>query len=168
MAANETSLKKLRESAEAALAAGVANKAQLIEAVPALVELQKRIKSLQANVTASAKVAEALSKLCSDYAHGHPQFVFDQTFSVSPIGVESGDLTIDGATYHFSYGFDGYMRADPGQKLTQDFLAGLPDGWAKPKLEIDATAIKNATATDDDALAANGLMRKTKCKWSEL
>ena len=167
MASSEITLKKLREDAEAALEAGVANKAQLVEAVPALVALQERIVQTQKSINAAKKVVEALTKLCSDYAHDHPQFVFDQAFSVSPIGGESGDLEIGEITYHYSRGFDGYIRTEPGKLLTQDFLSGLPDGWAKKKLELDVTAVANANLSAD-ALAEHGLKRKPRYKWTEL
>ena len=98
---------------------------------------------------------------------GHPEYVFSQTFSVSPIGVESGDIEIDGKTYHFAHGFDGYDRAEQGQKMTQAFLATLPKGWTKSKLELDKSAVNKAKPTEDD-LAEAGLVRKVKQTWTEL
>jgi hypothetical protein len=167
MARETATLKKLREEAEKALGAGVSNKAQLVGAVPALVALQRRIGSLRESIKASSDVAAALSRLCSDYAHEHPAHVFDQTFSVSPIGVESGDLAIDGRTYHFSYGFDGYVRTEPEEKLTREFLDGLPKGWTREKPELDVSAINRAKPSDGE-LEEHGLMHKVKCTWSEL
>ena len=117
------SMKALRENAEAALETGVANREQLRSAVPALVALQGAVRSMQLRIKESQEVMQALSKACSAYAHEHPEYVFNQTFSVSPIGVESGDIEIDGKTYHFAHGFDGYERAERGQTMTQAFLA---------------------------------------------
>ena len=102
------SMKDLREIAEAALATGVANKEQLKSAVPALVALQNAKRSMELRIKETKDVIEALSAACSAYAHEHPEYVFNQSFSVSPIGVESGDIEIDGKTYHFTHGFDGY------------------------------------------------------------
>ena len=93
--------------------------------------------------------------------------MFNQSFSVSPIGVEAGNLEIDGKTYHFAHGFDGYERAERGQTMTQAFLATLPKGWTKSKLELDKSAVNKATPTEDD-LAEVGLVRKVKQTWTEL
>ena len=112
-------------------------------------------------------VVQALSEACSAYARMHPDYVFDQTFSVSPIGVESGDVEIDGRTYHFTHGFDGYVRAEPSEKLTQEFLKGLPEGWAKPSLSLDTTALNKAKLGEED-LAEFGLVRKVKETWFEV
>ena len=161
------SMKDLREIAEAALATGVANKEQLQSAVPALVALQNAVRSMELRIKETKDVMQALSAACSAYAHRHPEYVFNQSFSVSPIGVESGDLEIDGKTYHFAHGFDGYDRAEQGQKMTQAFLATLPKGWTKSKLELDKSAVNKSTPTEDD-LAEVGLVRKVKQTWTEL
>ena len=159
-------MKVLREIAEAALATGVANKEQLQNAVPALVALQNAKRSMELRIKETKEVIEALSAACSAYAHRHPEYVFNQSFSVSPIGVESGDIEIDGKTYHFTHGFDGYVRTEQGETLTQAFLEGLPEGWAKSRLQLDTTAINKAKPADAD-LAEFGLMRKAKDAWFE-
>ena len=161
------SMKDLRKIAEAALETGVANREQLRSAVPALVALQGAVRSMQLRIKESQEVMQALSEACSAYAHEHPEYVFSQSFSVSPIGVESGDIEIDGKTYHFAHGFDGYERAERGQTMTQAFLATLPKGWTKSKLELDKSAVNKATPTEDD-LAEVGLVRKVKQTWTEL
>ena len=161
------SMKALRENAEAALETGVANREQLRSAVPALVALQGAVRSMQLRIKESQEVMQALSEACSAYAHEPPEYVFSQSFSVSPIGVESGDIEIDGKTYHFAHGFDGYERAERGQTMTQAFLATLPKGWTKSKLELDKSAVNKATPTEDD-LAEVGLVRKVKQTWTEL
>ena len=137
-------IKTLREEAEALVKAGVATREQLRGAVPALVALQSAERSLQLRIKETRAVIQALSDACSAYAHKHPEYVFDQTFSVSPIGVESGDIEIDGRTYHFTHGFDGYVRTEPSETLTQEFLKGLPEGWAKTRLSLDTTALNKA------------------------
>ena len=161
------SIKTLREEAEALVKAGVANREQLRAAVPALVALQGADKALQLRIKETRAVMQALSEACSAYARRHPDYVFDQTFSTSPIGVESGDVEIDGRTYHFTHGFDGYVRTEQGETLTQEFLKGLPEGWAKSRLQLDTTAINKAKPGDED-LAEFGLMRKTKDAWFEV
>ena len=160
-------IKELREDAEAALAAGVANRAQLMDAVPALVALQNAERSLQLRLKETTAVIRALSEACSKYAHEHREYVFDKTFSVSPIGVESGDIVVDGRTFHFSHGFDGYDHADPAQKKTQEFLASLPKGWTKAKIELNTVGINRANPTDEE-LAKHSLVRKVKEVWTEI
>ena len=161
------SIKVLREIAEAALETGVANREQLRSAVPALVALQNAERSMQLRIKETRAVIQALSEACSAYAHEHPEYVFSQSFSVSPIGVESGDLEVDGKTYHFAHGFDGYDRAEQGQKLTQEFLRTLPAGWTKSKLELDKSAVNKAKPTEE-VLAEAGLVRKVKQTWTEI
>jgi hypothetical protein len=158
------SIRLLREEAEALVKAGVSNKEQLMNAVPKLVELQDAERAQTQRLKETRGVIEALSDACAAYARKHPDYVFDQTFSVSPIGVESGDMEIDGRTYHFSHGFNGYVRTEAGETLTQAFLEGLPECWAKPRLSLDTTAINKAKPDDDD-LAEFGLKRKVKDVW---
>ncbi len=161
------SMKDLREIAEAALATGVANKEQLQSAVPALVALQNAVRSMELRIKETKDVMQALSAACSAYAHRHPEYVFNQSFSVSPIGVESGDLVVDGRTYHFSLGFDGYEHEDPAQKKTQDFLASLPKAWTKTKIELNTSGINKAKPTDEE-LSKHHLVRKFKKVWTEI
>ena len=161
------SIKTLREEAEALVEAGVANREQLRGAVPALVALQKAEKAQSQRLKETQAVIQALSDACSAYARRLKEYVFEQTFSVSPIGVESGDIEIDGRTYHFTHGFDGYVRTEPSETLTQEFLKGLPEGWAKSRLSLDTTAMNKAKLSDED-LAEFGLMRKVKESWFEV
>jgi hypothetical protein len=51
--------------------------------------------------------------------------------------------------------------------MTQEFLADLPDGWAKSSLSLDTTAV-NKEDLEDVALAEFGLMHKVEDEWSEL
>jgi len=163
---SKDTLKELRAKAEDAIKNGIRNKDQLLAAVPDMVELQKAVAGARKRLSETTEVLNECMRLCSEYAHAHPEHVFSESFSVSPIGVESGDVVIDGRNYHYAYGYDGYQRIDKTQRLTQDFLASLPDGWAKSKLELDATAIKNDKPTSDD-LEAAGLERKPKLAWCE-
>ena len=160
-------MKALRETAEAMLEAGISNKQQLLAAVPAVVALQDATRRLGYTLNAAKDVVRRLVEACSDYAHEHPEHVFDETFSVTPVGVESGDLAIEGRIYHYSRGVDGFVRTEPGVLLTQEFIRGLPEGWTKEKAELDLAGIKSA-APDAETLEAAGLRRKIKCCWSLL
>ncbi|MCZ0212046.1 hypothetical protein OZK63_42555, partial [Streptomyces sp. UMAF16] len=68
------------------------------------------------------------------------------------------------ATYHFASGYDGYVRSTP-DKLTQDFLATLPEKWRKEKLELSTSGI-NEDAPSDKELAKRGLAPKVRNVWS--
>ena len=159
------SLKELCDAAEALAKRGVSNKEQLLEALPALIALQQAASWNARTVKASRDAINALTEACSEYARQHTDYVFGQTFSSSAIGVESGDVETDGATYHFAHGFDGYCRAEQGKLLTQPFLKALPEGWTKSSLSIDTTAV-NEQRLDDETLAEHGLARKVKETWS--
>ena len=86
--------------------------------------------------------------------------------AVSAIGVASGDLEIDGRTYHFSRGFDGYCRTEQGASMSQGFLKTLPKGWTKQRLELSATGVSKADPGEAE-LAEHGLARKVKDVWLE-
>jgi len=161
---SKKSMKALREEAEAALKEGVANKQQLFAAVPTLIALQDAVHHMNATIKASNEVLRELVEACSAYEQEHPDYIFDQSTLISPIGVESGDVTIEGRSYHYSRGFNGYVRSDPREQMSQAFLRTLPNDWAKPHLEIDTTAINKANPTAEE-LAANGLQRKIKNTW---
>ena len=76
-----------------------------------------------------------------------------------------GDAEIvDEATYHFASGYDGYVRNTP-DRLTQDFLATLPEKWRKHKLELSTSGI-NEDAPSDEELAERGLAPKVRNVWS--
>ncbi len=160
-------IKTLREEASVLLEGGVKNYEQLAAALPALIALQDAIAAAKKHLDASKEVARALSAACSKYAHEHTEYVFNLGFSVSPIGVESGDMGLDGRVYHFLHGFDGYMCSEQGKTISQKLLAELPEGLAKSKLELDVTALNKADL-DNEELEKIGLMRKVKEVWTEL
>ena len=56
------------------------------------------------------------------------------------------------------------LRSTP-DKLTQDFLATLPESWRKQKLELSTSGI-NGDAPSDAELAKCGLAPKVKNVWS--
>jgi len=155
-------LKQLREAAEAALESGVGTKAALVTAVPLLVEFQEAIDGASKTAKRCKELAAKLSEVCSAYALEH-QGIFDEGLVVIGKGVKSGDLTIDDSTYHFTSGYATPKRID-GDALSQDFLGGLPEGWAKLRFELDTTGI-NRLKVDDAALKAAGLYRPEKNEW---
>ncbi|MBQ4198333.1 MAG: hypothetical protein II649_00480 [Kiritimatiellae bacterium] len=153
-------------AALAALETGVANKEQLKAAIPVLEMLQQNAKSMAAIARSMTETAAKLSAACAKYALAHPEHVFGETLSVAPSGAISGDMEIDGRTFHFTHGFDGYAHIDPARKMTQEFLANLPCGWTKRMLKLDVAGVKKSGPSDDE-LASRGLVRKVADAWSE-
>jgi len=159
---SKKTLKDMRIAAEAVLENGVANKAALAEAVPVLVELQEAVSNAYRTAKECTALADALSEACSRYGLAH-ESVFDEGLSLSPVGVKSGDLTIEDVTYHFASGYDKPKRIDGG-KLTQDYLGSLPKDWVKGRLELDTTGINRLGVSEED-LENAGLFRPEKNEW---
>ena len=161
---NKETIKELRERADEMISAGIANKDALFAALPVLTELQAKAESAKKNLAASVKTLAQLSELCSRYALAHESVFAKRRLVANQQGVRTGDIALDEATYHFSSGYDGYVRSTP-DKLTQDFLASLPENWRKQKLELSTSGI-NEDAPSEKLLARHGLMPKVKNVWS--
>ena len=129
---NKVTIKELREKADEMIAAGIANKDALFAALPVLTALQAKAESAKRNLAASVKTLTMLSELCSRYAPAHESVFEKKRLITNQLGVKSGDVVLADATYHFASGYDGYVRNTP-DKLTQDFLASLPENWRKEK-----------------------------------
>jgi len=154
----------LREIREAAGEFGaVSNRAELKRAVPFLVAGQERVKIMRETLKSVGEALEKLGEKCAKYALEYPS-CFDEGLHETPAGAQCGDITIGGTAYHFTAGFGAPARID-GECLTQEFLSGLPKGWAKAKLELDAGGMNRLRATPED-LESHGLVRPAKNKWS--
>lgn len=163
---NTKTIKELRERADEMIAAGIANKDALFAALPVLTALQAKAESAKKNLAASVKTLTMLSELCSRYALAHESIFEKKRLVANQQGVRTGDVVLDDATYHFASGYDGYARNTP-DKLTQDFLATLPENWRKEKLELSTSGI-NEDAPSDKELAKRGLAPKIRNVWSLL
>ena len=161
---NKETIKELRERADEMITAGIANKDALLAALPVLTELQAKAEFAKRSLAASVKTLTQLSELCSRYALAHESVFVKRRLVANQQGVRTGDVVIDEATYHFASGYDGYVRNTP-DKLTQDFLATLPENWRKQKLELSTSGI-NEDAPSDKELAEHGLAPKVKNVWS--
>ena len=161
---NKETIKELRGRADEMISAGIANKDALFAALPVLTELQAKTESARKNLAASVKTLAQLSELCSRYALGHESVFEKKRLVVNQQGVRTGDVAVGEATYHFASGYDGYVRNSP-EKLTQDFLATLPEKWRKQKIELSTSGI-NEDAPSDKLLARHGLAPKVKNVWS--
>ena len=161
---NKETIKELRERADEMISAGIANKDALIAALPVLTELQAKTEFAKRSLAASVKTLTMLSELCSRYALGHESVFAKKRLVANQQGVRTGDVVLDEATYHFASGYDGYVRNTP-DRLTQDFLATLPEKWRKQKLELSTSGI-NEDAPSDEELAERGLAPKVRNVWS--
>ena len=161
---NKETIKELREKADGMITAGIANKDALFAALPVLTALQAKAESAKRNLAASVKTLTMLSELCSRYALAHESVFEKKRLVANQQGVRTGDVVLDDATYHFASGYDGYVRNTP-DKLTQDFLATLPENWRKEKLELSTSGI-NEDAPSDEELAKRGLAPKVRNVWS--
>ena len=161
---NTKTIKELREQADEMISSGIANKDALFAALPVLTALQAKAESAKRNLAATVKSLTMLSELCSRYALAHESVFEKKRLVTNQQGVRTGDVVLDDATYHFASGYDGYMRNTP-DKLTQDFLATLPEKWRKQKIELSTSGI-NEDAPSDKELAKRGLAPKIRNIWS--
>ena len=161
---NTKTIKELRERADEMIAAGITNKDALFAALPVLTALQAKAESAKKNLAASVKTMTMLSELCSRYALAHESVFEKKRLVTNQQGVRTGDVVQGDATYHFASGYDGYVRNTP-DKLTQDFLATLPEKWRKQKIELSTSGI-NEDAPSDKELAKRGLAPKVRNVWS--
>ena len=161
---NKETIKELRERADEMISAGIANKDALFAALPVLTELQAKAEFAKKSLAASVKTLAQLSELCSRYALAHESVFEKKRLVANQQGVRTGDVVLDEATYHFASGYDGYARNTP-DKLTQDFLATLPEKWRKQKIELSTSGI-NEDAPSEKELAKRGLAPKVRNVWS--
>ena len=161
---NTKTIKELREQADEMISAGIANRDALFAALPVLTALQAKAESAKRNLAATVKSLTMLSELCSRYALAHESVFEKRRLVANQQGVRTGDVIVDEATYHFASGYDGYMRNTP-DKLTQGFLATLPEKWRKQKIELSTSGI-NEDAPSDKELAKRGLAPKVRNVWS--
>ena len=161
---NKETIKELRERADEMITAGIANKDALFAALPVLTELQAKADGAKKNLAAAVKTLTMLSELCSRYALEHESVFEKKRLVTNQQGVRTGDIVLADATYHFASGYDGYVRNSP-EKLTQDFLASLPEKWRKASLKLDVSGINEDGPTDEE-LAERGLAAKVRNVWS--
>ena len=161
---NTKTIKELRERADEMIAAGIANKDALFAALPVITALQAKAEFAKRSLAATVKSLTMLSELCSRYALAHESVFEKKRLVANQQGVKTGDVVTEDATYHFASGYDGYARNTP-DKLTQDFLATLPEKWRKQKIELSTSGI-NEDAPSDKERAKRGLAPKVRNVWS--
>lgn len=157
------SIKKLREEAEAIKE--IATKNDLLDALDILEQLETLNEINASNLAKCRKLEKSISDLCTEYAVTHQTDVFDGGgMNRNQNGVHVGDITDGDVIHHLSLGFRGYIRSN-GEMLTQDFLAALPKGWRKSKIELDVTGINKAVDKGADP-SKYGLIDKPNNEWT--
>ena len=154
-------MRELKKQAEALLEQGVGTKEAYKAALPLLFE----VREAAANASNFAKLLKGLAEELSDkaaaYAIDHPT-ALTEPLSDYREGMQRGVFKMDGVGYALTI-----SKSDPkrvtGGNLTQEFLAGLPKGWTKPKLEANKDAMKKASAEE---LAKHDLYCEPKPNWS--
>ena len=159
------------EDAENMMAVGVKSPEDLAAALPLYTELVAAQRSLGAFAKKLGETAEALSELCSAYATRAPKTAFARGKALVEEkagqrgGVVDAGAYVEGAgKYRFAESRTKRVRVS-GDNFTQEFLAGLPDGWTAPKLEIDKSALKDKS---DEELFAEDIARQDVRKWTEV
>ena len=163
MAKKERTIKDIGEELKNVIAEGINTRAQLMEALPLIIELKERLAWAQAKVKDHASLIKIGETLAGDYARKH-QSVFDEGLIVNGNESMGGDIVTEDATYHFCLGYGAPTRED-GQKMTQSFLAGLPDGYTVSTLKLDVAGFKARGITEEDINKA-GLYYPEKYTWT--
>ncbi|MBO7399416.1 MAG: hypothetical protein J6V10_10020 [Clostridia bacterium] len=155
-------MRELKKQAEALLENGVNTKEAYKSALPLLFA----VRDAAANASAFGKVlkslADELSEKAAAYAIDHPT-AFTTPLSDYKDGMQRGEFeSDDDVTYALTIS-KGDVKRVTGGNLTQAFLAGLPKGWTKQKLDANKDAIKKESAEE---LAKHDLYCELKRTWS--
>ncbi len=161
---DQPTLKELNTALAEIAKRGINRRADLIAAVPLIVEAKNRLDSLNNTIKGIRKNRDAVSDAAAKYALEH-RSVFNE-IKILKGDIFTGDIEIGGSVYHLTVSQSGFVRTDPSEDLNQEFLGGLPQGWTKSLLHLDDSAVNKADP-GDEYLASVGLMRKEKRTWSE-
>ena len=155
-------MRELKKQAEALLEQGIGTKDAYKAALPLLFQ----VRDAAANASAFGKLlkglAEEISEKAAAYAIDHP------TALTTPLsdyreGMQRGVFETDGGVNYALTISKGDVKRVTGGNLTQEFLAGLPKGWTKQKLEANKDAMKKESAEE---LAKHDLYCVPKPSWS--
>lgn len=153
--------KEVKKLVEALLEAGVTNKTQCLDAIPAIFDMENAIRNAKDWVAKLQDLHDELCERAADYAVDHPS-IFAEPLSEAKEGIVSGIVAVGEKQYRITISDGSPKRADGGN-ITQAFLKSLPAEWTSEKLALSVSAMKGATA---DELAIHGLMRPKKRVWS--
>lgn len=153
----------LKMRAETLLDGGINTKEKYLEALPLLFALRQAEVSVKGFLKAVKECADALSDEAASYAKEHVT-ALDEPLQEIGGGMSRGSVTVNGQTYMLTIS-KGELKRTTGDNMTQPFLKTLPQAWTRPKLELDATAIKSQNVTEDK-LFKYGLFRPENRTWS--
>ena len=153
--------KEVKKLVEALLEAGVVNKAQCLDAIPAIFDMENAIRNAKDWVAKLIQLHDELSERAADYAVDHPS-IFSEPLAEAKDGIVSGVVAVGDRQYRITISDGSPKRADGGN-MTQAFLKTLPAEWTSEKLALSVSALKGTTADDLDTY---GLVRPKKRVWS--
>ena len=157
-------LKALSDEVASANENGITNRETFEAGVPLILAGKARIKKLREGLKAFEEALDKLGEKCRVYAFEHDSV--QTSYDVHPDGVISVESEINENTYHVAYCFANWKRDEDGKKLDQPFLATLPQGYAKAKLELVDSVVTKAWEEDPTAVEELGLTRPRKTVWS--
>ena len=140
---------------------GVGTRERFMQALPLLFSLKEAAAKVKQFAKALEASADELSRQAAGYAEDHAT-ALDAPLAEVRKGIRSGTVEVGGVTYRLTVSPDKVVRLDGGT-LTQEFLAGLPDGWTKSKLALVEGAFKDVEAEE---MAKHDLRREIKREWS--
>jgi DNA (cytosine-5)-methyltransferase 1 len=106
---------------------GVGTRERFMQALPLLFSLKEAAGKVKQFAKALEASADELSRQAAGYAEDHATALDAPLVEVRK-GIRSGTVEVGGVTYRLTVSPDKVVRLDGGT-LTQEFLAGLPDGW---------------------------------------
>ena len=155
-------MREIKKQAEALLETGVNTKEAYKSALPLLFKVRDAANNASAFAKLLYGLAEEISEKAAAYAIDHST-AFYRPLSDYKDGMQRGVVDpVDGVGYALTIS-KGDVKRITGGNLTQEFLADLPKGWTKSKLEANKAAIKKATAEE---LASHDLYCELKRTWS--
>jgi hypothetical protein len=153
---------EIKKQADALIDSGVQRMESYRAAVPLVFALRGAAATVKQFAKALDESAAELSRQAAAYAEEHPT-ALDTPLAEVKDGVLNGTVEIGGTTYRLTISPDRIKRLDGGN-MTQQFLAGLPDGWTKSKLALVEGAFKGV---DAEEMAKHDLRREIKREWSQ-
>ena len=140
-------IKELKDDVLAMVAGGVRNRDKFKEAIPLLVEFQRRVEKYAENLRTMKQLQTALNESVCDYADANSN-AFDTIHEVKD-EADVSIISIDGVEYAYKRGWDGLKRIS-GNAKTATFLSCLPEEWVKARLELSVNEINRLDVSDEE------------------
>ena len=144
------------------LKGSIKTKSAFLEAVPAVIMLQKAASDAYGWARKVSDMTKAVSVAAAAYAIDHPEHM-TEPLSEERSGVKTGYVEIDGKVYHLAVS-KGDPRRKDGGNMTSDFAEKLPTGWQKTEVTTVLDKAYLLTLTDSE-LGKKGLYIPLKTTW---